>query len=60
MIGEIALAMTAGIDLATFSRTVHPYPTQTEALKRLGDEFVRRRLTPTLLALSKRFLRWRR
>ena len=28
MIGEIALAMTAGIGLAKVGSTIHPYPTQ--------------------------------
>jgi pyruvate/2-oxoglutarate dehydrogenase complex dihydrolipoamide dehydrogenase (E3) component len=60
MIGEVALAMTAGLPLQTFSRTIHPYPTQTEALKRLGDERERTRLTPRVRGLLRRFMRWRR
>jgi len=61
MIGEMSLAMTAGLDLATLARTIHPYPTQAEALKKLGDAYLRTKLTPRarkLLAGVLRFRRW--
>ncbi|MBI5508452.1 MAG: FAD-dependent oxidoreductase [Deltaproteobacteria bacterium] len=48
IIGEIALAMTAGLGLRHLSRTVHPYPTESEILKRLGDAFARSRRHPKL------------
>ena len=40
--------MTAGLGLKHLSRTVHPYPTESEILKRLGDAFVRGRRHPKL------------
>ena len=60
MIGELALAMTNGLGLAALSRTVHPYPTQAEVLRRLGDAWQKTRLTPRRAALSRALLRWRR
>jgi pyruvate/2-oxoglutarate dehydrogenase complex dihydrolipoamide dehydrogenase (E3) component len=46
MISEMALAMTSGLGLSAIGRTIHPYPTQSEALKKLADAYNRTRLTP--------------
>src|SRR5690606_25325989 len=48
MIGEMALAMTAGLSIGSVAKTIHPYPTQAEAWKRLGDSWNRARLTPVV------------
>jgi len=45
MISEIALAMTSGIGLGKIASTIHPYPTQAEAIRKVGDQFNRTRLT---------------
>lgn len=60
MIGEMSLAITAGLSLATVGRTIHPYPTQAEVWKRLGDAWSRTRLTPRIRGLFERYPRWRR
>ncbi len=60
MIGEIAVAMRAGVGLSAIGHTIHPYPTQSEAWKRLGDEWNRARLTPRIRTLLRSLLRWRR
>ncbi|CAN5789280.1 mercuric reductase [soil metagenome] len=60
MIGEMSLAITAGLSLATVGKTIHPYPTQVEVWKRLGDAWSRTRLTPRVRGLFERYLRWRR
>ena len=60
MIGEVVLAMTAGAGLPALARTIHPYPTQAEALKRIGDAYVRSRFTPRLRSFFERYFRWRR
>jgi pyruvate/2-oxoglutarate dehydrogenase complex dihydrolipoamide dehydrogenase (E3) component len=60
MIGELAVAMSAGVRLSAMGFTIHPYPTQSEAWKRLGDEWNRTRLTPGVRALLRSILRWRR
>lgn len=60
MIGEAVLAMNKGIGLSTFATTIHPYPTQAEALRKLGDTYNRTRLTPLVKELFERVLAWRR
>ena len=37
MIGEITLAMVAGVGLRTLSRVMHPYPTQAQAITLAAD-----------------------
>ena len=60
MISEITLAMVAGAGLATVSRTIHPYPTQAEVIKKAGDAYRRTRLTPRVKKVFETILRWRR
>jgi pyruvate/2-oxoglutarate dehydrogenase complex dihydrolipoamide dehydrogenase (E3) component len=60
MIGEMALAVTNGIGLAAIGRTLHPYPTQAEVMKKLADAYNRSRLTPRLQKLLGLWLRWQR
>lgn len=60
MIGEMALAMTTGATLGTLSRTIHPYPTQSEVWKKLGDGWNHTRLTPRVRVLFNALLRVRR
>jgi pyruvate/2-oxoglutarate dehydrogenase complex dihydrolipoamide dehydrogenase (E3) component len=60
MIGEVVLAITEKAKVGALSRTIHPYPTQAEAWKRLGDAYQRTRLTPGVLRLFRRLLAWRR
>jgi pyruvate/2-oxoglutarate dehydrogenase complex dihydrolipoamide dehydrogenase (E3) component len=59
-IGELALAMTQGLTVGALAGTVLPYPTQGEVLKRLGDAWSRRRLTPRAKNFLTRVLTWRR
>jgi pyruvate/2-oxoglutarate dehydrogenase complex dihydrolipoamide dehydrogenase (E3) component len=60
MINEISLAMAAGIGLRTLAQVIHCYPTQAAAIRQAGDAYNRTRLTPTLKALSRRWLAWSR
>jgi pyruvate/2-oxoglutarate dehydrogenase complex dihydrolipoamide dehydrogenase (E3) component len=60
MINELSLAMTAGLGLSVIGKTIHPYPTQAEAIKKLADAYNRTRLTPSLKKLLTAWLRWRR
>jgi pyruvate/2-oxoglutarate dehydrogenase complex dihydrolipoamide dehydrogenase (E3) component len=60
MIAEVTLAMTAGVGLKTLARTIHPYPTQSEALKRIADAWNRSRLTPSVKSLFAKWLAWQR
>lgn len=60
MISEITLAMTHGLGLGKIGSTIHPYPTQTEAIRKLGDQYNRTRLTPFVKSLFERWLTWSR
>ena len=47
MISEFTLAMVNKVGLSGIGSTIHPYPTQAEAIRKLGDQFSRTKLTPT-------------
>ncbi len=46
LISELTVAMVGGLGLGKIASTIHPYPTQAEAIRKLGDQFNRTRLTP--------------
>jgi pyruvate/2-oxoglutarate dehydrogenase complex dihydrolipoamide dehydrogenase (E3) component len=46
LISEVAVAIAGGVTLGALAAVVHPYPTRAEALRRAGDAWNRRRLTP--------------
>ena len=60
MMGEITLAMTRRLGLGAIAANIHSYPTQAEAIKKLGDLYQRTRLTPRVAAILRTILRWRR
>jgi pyruvate/2-oxoglutarate dehydrogenase complex dihydrolipoamide dehydrogenase (E3) component/uncharacterized membrane protein YdjX (TVP38/TMEM64 family) len=60
MIGEAALAITEGLSARSLSTAIHPYPTQSEVWKRLGDQYSRTLLKPWIRRLLERYLAWRR
>jgi pyruvate/2-oxoglutarate dehydrogenase complex dihydrolipoamide dehydrogenase (E3) component len=60
MIGEMALLMTNRLSLGRLAGTIHCYPTQAEALKRIADSYTRTRLTPPVARLLEKWLAWRR
>ncbi len=60
MISELTLAMVGKIGLGTLASTIHPYPTQAEAIKKTGSAYYRTRLTPRVKNLMSRWLAWRR
>ena len=60
MIGELSLAITSGLGLAAIGRTIHPYPTQAEAIKKLADAYNRSRLTRSVKKLLGGWLAWQR
>lgn len=60
LISEITLAMTHGLGLSKIGSTIHPYPTQAEAIRRLGDQYSRTRLTPLVKMLFRKWLAWTR
>jgi len=60
MIAEAAYALTHGGTLTDFSSTIHPYPTQAEALRKAGDQYRRSSLTPLVRRLMDWYFRWTR
>ena len=60
MIAEISLAMTNGLGLGSIAKTIHPYPTQAEAIRKVGDLYNRTRLTPFVKRAMNMILKWRR
>ncbi len=60
MISELTLAMVGGLGLGKLSQTIHPYPTQAEAMKKAGDAYYRTRLTPFVKWLFRKWLGWTR
>jgi len=60
MIAEITLAMTQRLGLSKIGGTIHPYPTQAEAIRKLGDQYSRTRLTPFVKGLFQKWLAWTR
>lgn len=60
MISEIGVAMKAGMGLGELASVIHPYPTQAEVLRALGDQYNRTRLTPTVAGAMQRWLSWTR
>jgi pyruvate/2-oxoglutarate dehydrogenase complex dihydrolipoamide dehydrogenase (E3) component len=60
LVGELTLAINAGIGLKKMGSTIHPYPTYAEALRKLGDQYNRTRLTPAVAAAFRKWLSWTR
>jgi pyruvate/2-oxoglutarate dehydrogenase complex dihydrolipoamide dehydrogenase (E3) component len=60
MIGELTLAMSAGIGLDALAGVIHPYPTRADAIRQAADQYRRTRLTPRVRAVLAAWLRWAR
>ncbi|MBI5589353.1 MAG: mercuric reductase [Deltaproteobacteria bacterium] len=60
MISEMTLAMTNGLGLRQIAATIHPYPTQAEAIRQVADAYNRTRLTPRVKGLFSRWMAWQR
>ena len=51
MMSEVTLAMTSRTGLGAIGSTIHPYPTQSEVMKKAADAYNRVRLTPRVKKL---------
>jgi pyruvate/2-oxoglutarate dehydrogenase complex dihydrolipoamide dehydrogenase (E3) component/uncharacterized membrane protein YdjX (TVP38/TMEM64 family) len=60
MLGELTLAITAKQTVGVLSSTIHSYPTQAEVLHKIGDAYMRTKLTPTVKKVFAKWLAWRR
>jgi pyruvate/2-oxoglutarate dehydrogenase complex dihydrolipoamide dehydrogenase (E3) component len=60
MLPELTLAIAQGLGLGKIAETIHTYPTQAEAIRKLGDAYNRTRLTPRVRRLFGAWLAWTR
>ncbi len=60
MIGEIVLAMQNKLGVDKLASVVHPYPTQSEAVKRAAAGYLKRKLTPRVKGIMEGWFRWTR
>jgi pyruvate/2-oxoglutarate dehydrogenase complex dihydrolipoamide dehydrogenase (E3) component/uncharacterized membrane protein YdjX (TVP38/TMEM64 family) len=60
MLSELTLAMVAKQNVGILSSTIHSYPTQAEVLRKIGDAYMRTKLTPTIKKIFEKWLAWRR
>jgi pyruvate/2-oxoglutarate dehydrogenase complex dihydrolipoamide dehydrogenase (E3) component len=60
MIAEAVYVVTHGGTLGQLSATVHPYPTQAEALRMAGDRYRRQALTAGVRRWLTRYFAWTR
>ena len=60
LIGEATFALTHRHTLSDLSSTIHPYPTQAEALRKAGDQYRRSLLTARVRGFMERYFRWTR
>ncbi|TWU00259.1 Mercuric reductase [Botrimarina colliarenosi] len=57
LIGSLSIAMTNGVGLGKIAASIHPYPTQAEAIRKVGDLYSRTKLTPFAAWFLKTMLR---
>jgi hypothetical protein len=52
--------MVAKQKVGILSSTIHPYPTKAEVLHKIGDAYLRARLTPRIKKIFQTWLAWQR
>jgi pyruvate/2-oxoglutarate dehydrogenase complex dihydrolipoamide dehydrogenase (E3) component/uncharacterized membrane protein YdjX (TVP38/TMEM64 family) len=60
MISGLTLATATRQKMDVLSSTIHSYPTQAEVLRKIGDAYMRTKLTPTVKKVFEKWLAWRR
>jgi pyruvate/2-oxoglutarate dehydrogenase complex dihydrolipoamide dehydrogenase (E3) component len=60
MLSELTLAIVAKQKVGILSSTIHSYPTQAEVLRKIGDAYMRTKLTATVKKIFEKWLAWRR
>jgi pyruvate/2-oxoglutarate dehydrogenase complex dihydrolipoamide dehydrogenase (E3) component len=60
MISELTLAIAAKQKVDVLASTIHSYPTQAEVWRKIGDAYMRTKLTPMVTKLFKEWLAWKR
>lgn len=59
-IAETVLAMKNGLGVDALTGVIHPYPTQSEAVKRAATGYLKQKLTPRTKQILRWWLRWTR
>jgi hypothetical protein len=59
-IGELVLAIQRKLKIADLGNVIHPYPTQAEIIKRVGDASMKARLKPWIKKSLVKLFQWRR
>ena len=60
MISELTVAMKAGAGLGVIGNTIHPYPTQADALRKVANQLRRARFSARQKSLLSRWFAWTR
>jgi pyruvate/2-oxoglutarate dehydrogenase complex dihydrolipoamide dehydrogenase (E3) component len=60
MISQLTLAITGQRGLGMLADVIHPYPTQAEAIRKIGDAYNRTRLTPFVKRIFEKWFAWTR
>lgn len=60
LISELSVAMAGRVGLGRLASVIHPYPTRADALRRIGDQYLKSRFTPQTATFLKGLLRLRR
>ncbi len=59
LISEITVAMVQGAGLGEIANVIHPYPTMADAIRKIGDQYNKTRLTPRVKNWMRRYLAWK-
>lgn len=59
LITQITLAMKNELGLGDIAATIHPYPTQAEAIRKIGDQYNKTQVTPKVKRWLERWMRYR-
>lgn len=60
LISEISVAMKSNMGLKRLASVIHPYPTQADAIRKIGDQYNRTRLSPLIKSIFNKWLTWSR
>ena len=58
LLAEFTLCITNGLGLGAIGATIHPYPTQSDALRKCADAWRKTKLTPTVRSIFSTWFRW--
>jgi len=58
LLAEVTLCMTNNLGLGAIGATIHPYPTQSDALRKCADAWRKTKLTPTVRSLFTMWFKW--